>query len=297
MIFQNQDSSDDDFQPAEFERQVTIAVDATVLTIAGSDPSGGAGLQADLKAFQQLGCYGMSVVTLLTVQNTQEVAGIELMKPALVVQQLEAVLSDIPPRVVKTGALGSAEIISEIGQRLAGESLPLVVDPVLVSKHGHRLADDSSIEAYLESLMPMASVFTPNRYEAAMLLDRKLESLQECAQAAEDLRRMGPQHVLLKAGAEKGMQHHMYASANGVIGIELPTLESNNTHGAGCILSAVIAARLCRKIRGSISSEVVREAVHYALTATHQAIELGPELGQGIGPVESRILHYEESEA
>ncbi|MEM8734589.1 MAG: bifunctional hydroxymethylpyrimidine kinase/phosphomethylpyrimidine kinase [Planctomycetota bacterium] len=296
MVFQNHDT-DEASPSAEFGRQVTIAVDATVLTIAGSDPSGGAGLQVDLKSFQQLGCYGMSVVTLLTVQNTQEVGAIEFMEPSFVRRQLEAVLNDIPPRVIKTGAMGNADIISEVGEILREESRPLVVDPVLVSKHGHRLADDSAVDAYREALMPMANVFTPNRNEAAMLLGRDLNSLQDCAQAAEDLRGLGPSFVLLKAGTEDGMQHHMLASEDGVLGMELPTLQSNNTHGAGCMLSAVIAARLCRRLSGTLSTDVVSEAVHYAITSVHQAIELGPALGHGIGPVESRILHYEDSDS
>jgi hydroxymethylpyrimidine/phosphomethylpyrimidine kinase len=273
------------------EREVAIATNATVLTVAGSDPSGGAGLQADLKTFQQLGCYGMAVVTLLTVQNTQGVECVELVPVDLVAKQLDAVTSDIVPRVVKTGALGSADLIESVAKRLGELKLPVVVDPVLVSKHGHSLADDSAIEAYRDFLMPLTTVFTPNRFEAAALLGRELESKQDFAQAAADLLGMGPKFVLLKAGTIEGRQHHMLATEDGVQGIELPTLESNNTHGAGCVLSASIAGRLAIHLSDVVEPDVVHAAIRFSLSAVHNAIEFGPQLGHGVGPVETRVVH------
>ncbi len=140
---------------------------ATALTIAGSDPSGGAGLQADLKVFQQLGVYGMSVVTLLTVQNTQAVSRVEVMSTDLILQQLDAVMQDIPPKAIKIGALGNANVVQAVGERLAKLETPIVVDPVLVSKHGHPLASDDVVDAYRKFLFPIATVITPNRLEAA----------------------------------------------------------------------------------------------------------------------------------
>ncbi|MFK7735910.1 MAG: bifunctional hydroxymethylpyrimidine kinase/phosphomethylpyrimidine kinase [Pirellulaceae bacterium] len=273
------------------EREVTIATNATVLTIGGSDPSGGAGLQADLKTFQQLGCYGMAVVSLLTVQNTQGVDGIELVSADFVTKQLDAVTHDIVPRVIKTGALGSADLIEAVAVRLSELKLPVVVDPVLISKHGHSLADDSAIQAYRNLLMPLATLFTPNRFEAAALLGRELNSAQDFAQAAADLLSLGPSFVLLKAGTINGRQHHMFASEEGVQGIEMPTLESNNTHGAGCVLSAAISGCLAIRLSDVVEPAIVLEAVRFALSAVHNAIEFAPELGKGVGPVETRVVH------
>jgi hydroxymethylpyrimidine/phosphomethylpyrimidine kinase len=270
---------------------ITIATNATVLTIAGSDPSGGAGLQADLKTFQQLGCYGMSVVTLLTVQNTQGVDRVEVMPIDLIQQQLDAVLKDIPPRVIKTGALGSAKVIQAVAAKLREANLPLVVDPVLVSKHGHRLADDDSIEAYREELMPLANVFTPNRFEAEALLGDELTSLQDFADAAAKLQAMGPQFVLLKAGEIEGQRHHMLASnSDKVIGLAMEPLDSDDTHGAGCVLSAAIAGQLSLQMRDQIDAALMDNIIRFATAAVHHAIRYAPKLGSGLGPVESRVV-------
>lgn len=273
------------------QTSITIATDATILTIAGSDPSGGAGLQADLKTFQQLGCYGMSVVTLLTVQNTQGVGRVEVLPTELIDQQLEAVLSDIPPRVVKTGALGSAEVIRTVSEQLQARRLPLVVDPVLISKHGHRLADDECLDAYREQLMPLANVFTPNRFEAEALLERELNSLQDMADAAAALRSLGPQFVVLKAGEFDGQFHHMVAGdADQVTGLSLDALEQDDTHGAGCVFSAALASWLCLHLSGDLEPALVTQAVRFASAAVHHAIDFAPGLGNGLGPVETRVI-------
>ena len=160
---------------------------AVALTIAGSDPSGGAGLQADLKTFQQLGVYGMTAVTLITVQNTQSLQRIEVLSPEMVVAQLDAVLVDIPPRAIKTGALGNAAVVQAVGERLQGVDGPLVVDPVLVSKHGQLLAGDDVMEAYRKYLLPQALLVTPNRFEAERLTGLKLDSPQRVAEAIDCL--------------------------------------------------------------------------------------------------------------
>lgn len=273
------------------EFEVTIATDATVLTIAGSDPSGGAGLQADLKTFQQLGCYGMSVVTLLTVQNTEGVERVEVMPVELVEQQLDAVLGDIPPRAIKTGVLGTAEVIHAVASKLESAQIPIVVDPVLISKHGDRLADDASIAAYVDRLMPLATVFTPNKFEAEALLNRKLESLQDCANAAAELRSLGPDFVLLKAGEIDGSWHHMLASkGEKVIGLAMEPVDSKHTHGAGCVLSAAIAGQMALLLEGELTAELFDQIVRFATAAVHHGIEYAPELGSGIGPVETRII-------
>jgi hydroxymethylpyrimidine/phosphomethylpyrimidine kinase len=139
------------------------------LTIAGSDPSGGAGLQADLKTFHQHGVYGMSVVTLVTVQNTRQVSAVEVLDPRLVVEQIDAVIADIPPAAVKIGALGRADVIAAVAARVAGLRVPMVVDPVMVSKHGAALLADDAVDALCSELLPLATLVTPNLPEAARL--------------------------------------------------------------------------------------------------------------------------------
>ena len=273
--------------------EVELAVDSTALTIAGSDPSGGAGLQADLKAFQQLGVYGMSVVTLLTVQNTQGVSDVHVLDEDLVVQQLDAVLEDIPPLVIKTGAIGDASLIKVIADRLRDYSGELVVDPVLVSKHGHSLADASAVDAYREYLFPVATLVTPNRYEASALLERDgdFRDADEFAEAAEQLRMMGPVFALLKAGQVDGERLHFLASEKQVTSIACEDHATRHTHGAGCSLSATIAARLAITDPIQPLGERMTSAIQFGISAVSQAISIAPALGHGSGPIESRILH------
>jgi hydroxymethylpyrimidine/phosphomethylpyrimidine kinase len=231
-------------------RSITLARQATALTIAGSDPSGGAGLQADLKAFQQNGVYGMSVVTLLTVQNTFGVQRIEVMPVDLVVQQLDAVLSDIPPRAIKTGALGNPAVLRAVAERLSSAKQDnsfqgeLIVDPVLISKHGDRLAADSMIAAYREHLLPLATLITPNRFEAEALLGQKLSTTESFCRAAVELLEFGPECVLIKAGVVDGLRQHFLADKREVLSMGTEDRPGNHGHGAGCSLSATIAARL-----------------------------------------------------
>ena len=278
-------------QRTESGTEITIATNAVALTIAGSDPSGGAGLQADLKTFQQLGCYGMSVVTLLTVQNTEGVERVEVMPVELAAQQLAAVVGDIAPRAIKTGALGSADMISNMAAQLGDISVPLVVDPVLVSKHGDSLADDACIEAYRDELIPRATVFTPNRFEAEAILDRKCVSLQEYANAAAELQALGPEVVVLKAGEFEGERHHMVAFGGGeVLGMSTSHVDGKNSHGAGCVLSAIITGYLAIKMKEELDRELLDEAIRFAVSYTHNAVLYSPGLGSGVAPVETRII-------
>lgn len=268
--------------------QVTIAPNATALTIAGSDPSGGAGLQVDLKAFQQNGVYGMSAVTLLTVQNTVGVRRVETLPPDLILEQLDAVLGDIAPQAIKTGALGSAENIVAISQRLADYGAPLIVDPVLVSKHGDSLADDSCVDAYRQALFPLATLITPNRFEAERLLGKSLEGADDdtLLHAAAELCQWESKHALLKAGRVGDERSHFFVAGDQVTRFSVPHLNSKQTHGAGCALSAVITARMALDPKQDL-----REATQFAIAAVHHAIEFAPELGSGCGPVEPRVLH------
>jgi hydroxymethylpyrimidine/phosphomethylpyrimidine kinase len=265
---------------------VSIFVDATALTIGGSDPSGGAGLQADLKTFQQLGVYGMSAVTLLTVQNTVGVNRVEIMDPELVAEQIDAVMSDIPPRVVKTGALGNAAVAEIVGNRLATIDVPIVVDPVLVSKHGDPLADDDVVDAYRKFILPHATVVTPNRFEAQKITNEDLETEASLVRALEQFHELGVANVLLKNGAKAENRSHWFGSESDKSCEEwlLPNLPAENTHGSGCVLSALVAAAIAIEILP------VSDACRFATEHTIEAISIPCEYGSGISPVDVRGL-------
>jgi hydroxymethylpyrimidine/phosphomethylpyrimidine kinase len=247
------------------------------LTIAGSDPSGGAGLQADLKTFHQHGVYGMNVVTLLTAQSTQTVDHVALMTSELVARQLDTLLADLRPHAAKTGALGSPAIIEVVAARAVG--FPLVVDPVMISKHGHALLNPDGQRALRETLLPRAFLLTPNAHEAEALLQRPVRTLAHAREAALALTQLGPRHVLLKGGhldepdavdvlALDGALHEFHA----------PRIASPHTHGTGCTLSAAITAWLA-------SGTPLLEAVTHARGFISRAIATPPAVGQGIGPV------------
>ena len=270
-------------QPKQPEhRAIRLVPRATALTIAGSDPSGGAGLQADLKTFQQLNVYGMSVVTLITVQNTRGVSQVEVLQPALIGAQIDAVIADIPPRVIKVGALGTAEVVRLVSDRLRNASCPIVVDPVLVSKHGHALADDDVVEAYREHLLPLAWMATPNLHEAERLTGLQIDSELAESRAAYELQQLGIRHVLIKLGDRDGKSMHLLSGDEQEVEIGLPRLETNNTHGAGCVLSAAIAAAV------AVGRTDGRDAADFGIQCAYHAIHLNTALGQGIHPVEVR---------
>lgn len=251
-----------------------------VLTIAGSDPSGGAGIQADLKTFHQHGVYGAAVLTLLTVQNTVSVSRVETVAPDLVGQQLDAVLEDLDVRAAKTGALGSASVVEAVAARVGAMDAPVVVDPVMISKHGHALLDADAQAALRRSLLPHAFLLTPNRPEAEALSGRAIEGRADAIDAARALLDLGPHAVLLKGGHFEGPEAGDVLVGAGVCEvIGGPRIDTPHTHGTGCTLSAAIAARLGR---GDALLPAVRGAKRY-LTA---ALRGGWQVGQGIGPVD-----------
>lgn len=278
------DSDDDDAEEAFETDEQYLFTDAVALTIAGSDPSGGAGVQADLKTFQQVGAYGMSVVTLLTVQNTRQVTRIETLAPELIAAQFDAVMEDIPPRAIKTGALGNGEIIRLIASKLSEVDCPVVVDPVLISKHGHPLASDDAIEAFKEHLLPQAFLLTPNRYEAELLTGVTLDSMERADEAAYRLEQMGAQHVLIKCGNQDGAAQHLLSLEENNAALGLPFLDADNTHGTGCILSAAITAKL------AAGETDLEDAVLFGIRCAYQAISFNSELGTGIHPAEIRAI-------
>lgn len=281
------------------DRKVEIAPHAIALTIAGSDPSGGAGLQADLKAFQQNGVYGMSAVTLITVQNTLGVGKVEVLTPELVGEQIDAVLSDIPPRAIKTGALGNAAVIACVAEKLrklreqtGPDGCLFVVDPVMVSKHGDALVDDEAVSAYRDQLLPLADLLTPNRFETERLLGRDMGStVEDLLAATQDLQDFGPTAVLVKAGEFDGQQMHVFTEPEQLVTLMVDRHPTTHTHGAGCSLSAVIAARLALSSPKDDESVRMREAVDFAIAAVNHAVHFAPKYGNGCGPIEARLLH------
>jgi hydroxymethylpyrimidine/phosphomethylpyrimidine kinase len=248
------------------------------LTIAGSDPSGGAGMQADLKTFHQHGVYGAGVVTLLTVQNTRGVYRVQALAPDLVAEQLAAVLDDVPPHAAKTGALGSAAVVEAVAERLARTGFPLVVDPVMVSKHGAPLMDEDAQRALVERLLPRATLLTPNAPEAAALWGREVRTLAQAREAARAIAALGPRAVLVKGGHLEGDPVDVLFAEGNLLEIPSERVQTTQTHGTGCTYSAAITARLA-------GGESVAEAVRAAKRWLTEALRTAPGIGAGIGPV------------
>ena len=256
----------------------TGAMTPIALTIAGSDPSGGAGLQADLKTFHQHRVYGASVVTLLTVQNTTEVSRVEVMDPELVLEQLAAVTGDLAVGAAKTGALGSAHVVRAVAQAAAAFGFPLVVDPVMISKHGAALLDEDAQTA-LEPLLAQATLITPNAPEAAALTGQPVDTLAQARAAAEALAERGCS-VLLNGGHLSEHDAVDLLLHEGVLH-ELPAkrIDTPHTHGTGCTYAAAITARLAR-------GDSLVDAVTGAKAWLTRAIANAPGIGHGQGPVD-----------
>lgn len=248
------------------------------LTIAGSDPSGGAGIQADLKTFHQFGVYGEAVIALLTVQNSVRMSRVEVLPPDLVLEQLAAVLEDMPPAAAKTGALGSAEVVEAVARAAAGFTFPLVVDPVMIGKHGHPLLTEAATRIVREQLVPLAALLTPNIPEAEALSGIAIHSRDDMRRAARRLHEMGARAVLIKGGHQPGDATDLLSDAAGFREFSAPRLETRHTHGTGCTYSAAIAAGLARGLS-------LRDAVAKAKQFIHEAIRTSPQLGHGSGPV------------
>jgi hydroxymethylpyrimidine/phosphomethylpyrimidine kinase len=243
------------------------------LTIAGSDPSGGAGIQADLKTFHQFRVYGEAVITLLTVQNTRHVLRVEVMDPALVLQQIEAVVSDIPPAAVKTGALGNAQVVSAVASWARGSARPLIVDPVMFSKHGAPLLSPEAQQVLKKELIPHATLVTPNLPEAQALTGQT-----DPQNAARHLLQLGCRAVLIKAGHAEGEPIDLFYDDAGPLTLPGRRIQTPHTHGTGCTLSAAITALLA-------AGTPLRQAVQQAKSYIQNAIATAPGLGHGHGPL------------
>jgi hydroxymethylpyrimidine/phosphomethylpyrimidine kinase len=248
------------------------------LTIAGSDPSGGAGIQADLKTFHQRGVYGTSVLTLLTVQNTLSVSGIETVSPEMVARQMDAVLEDIPPAAAKTGALGNRHIVQLIAEKAKHFRFPLIVDPVMISKHGLPLMTEDARSLLALQLLPRAFLVTPNLHEAEELAKMPVRDLDSMERAAVAIAAMGAKAVLIKGGHLQGDAVDLLYRDGNVRLFSSPRMDTRNTHGTGCTYSACITAEIAK-------GKVLEEAVDIAKRYISKAIETNPGLGRGAGPV------------
>jgi len=252
------------------------------LTIAGSDSGGGAGIQADLKTFSALGVFGMTAITAVTVQNTLGVSSYEELSPATVAAQVAAVATDIGIDAAKTGMLASAAIVEAVADAIEEHRVsPLVVDPVFRSKHGHALLADDAVDSMSKRILPLATLVTPNLPEAEGLTGEAVRSRDDMRKAGEAILALGPGAVLVKGGHLDGesTSPDLLTDGSAEHWIEAERIDTVNTHGTGCTLSAAIAAHLAL---GADLLEAVRSAKGFVTNAIRHALALGG----GIGPVD-----------
>ncbi len=256
-----------------------ILTPTRVLSVAGSDSGGGAGIQADLKTMLALGVHGMSVVCAVTAQNSVGVQGSWELPPSAVRAQLDSVLCDIGVQAVKTGMLGSAGIVAAVADGLADVAAPLVVDPVAVSKHGDRLLAPDAVANVRERLLPLATLVTPNLPEAWLLTGLRADDEASMAAAAAAIHALGPRWVLVKGGHLPGEPVDLLFDGESVRRFTAPRVPAGHTHGTGCTLASAIA---CYLARGADVPGAVAQAKEYVTGA----IRAGFPLGRGIGPVD-----------
>lgn len=257
-----------------------------MLSIAGSDPSGGAGIQADLKTATALGVYGATVITAVTVQNTMGVTAIHPIPTDFIAGQYRCVLDDLNVAAVKIGMLGSAEVVEMVAKGLRERPVPVVVlDPVMVATSGDRLIPEDAVAAMRELLLPLATVVTPNVPEAEVLASRCISSSEELEAVGLELLAYGSEYVLVKGGHLAGVDCvDVLVSADGVTRLSAPRIETQHTHGTGCTLSSAIAAYV---VRGESVPAAVAAAKQYLTRAIIAGASL--QLGRGSGPVDHRV--------
>ena len=269
---------------------------ARVLSIAGSDSGGGAGIQADLKTFSALGCYGMTAITAITAQNTCGVTGIHGMPPDMLKAQIDAVVQDIGVDAVKIGMLHSPEVVRVVADAIRAYQLPhVVLDPVMVATSGDRLIAQETVGVLVSELFPLAEVITPNLDEAGWLLGRSLQDADALEAAAQDLRALGAQAVLLKGGHLSGdwvVDVLSMPGAPQAHKLQSPRIATHNGHGTGCTLSSAIAAHLAL---GLPLQQAVEQARSYILGAIAAGADVttgrghGP-LNHGYAPIAQRVF-------
>jgi len=259
----------------------------TALTIAGSDSSGGAGIQADLKTFAALGVFGCSAITAVTAQNTLGVSAVAQLDPSMVVAQIDTVLADLEIHATKVGMLASAAIVSAVADAIQRHRLSnVVVDPVMVSKSGARLLDQDAVDAMRTRLFPLSTIVTPNVFEAEALTGKPIANRQDQRAAAIALMDLGPRAVLVKGGHLDGPAVDVFHDGHQTIELEAERIDSPHTHGTGCTLSSAIAARLAL---GDDLPAAVRAAKAYVTRAIAQA----PGLGRGHGPLQHFVTRVD----
>jgi hydroxymethylpyrimidine/phosphomethylpyrimidine kinase len=262
------------------------------LTIATSDSGGGAGIQADIKAMEANGVFATSALAAITAQNTETVAQAHDLPTELVTAQIDAVAEDMDVRATKTGMLYTAEIIDAVAERLDAHDLqPLVVDPVMISKTGFKLLKDEAIAPMLETLIPRATLVTPNAHEAAHLTDVEIDSVDDLRRAGEALFERGPAAVLVKGGhlnaAEEAID--ILVTADGADSFATPRIDTPHTHGTGCTYASAIAANLAK---GHDLETAVERAKQYVTGAIRHALPLG----KGRGPT-NHFFHLDPETA
>ena len=253
----------------------------TMLTVAGSDSSGGAGIQADIKTATALGVFATSAITSITAQNTTGVQAIVDLDVSIVAQEIRSVLTDIPPDAVKIGMVSSPEIIKTIGEELAGYEGPVVLDPVMVATSGSPLLKAAAMESLKTILFPCATLLTPNIPEAELLTGMAIEKVADQEKAAKALRDAYGVSVLVKGGHGTGRAVDVFYDG-GIHHFEKPMLDNPNTHGTGCTLSSAIASYLAL---GLEEARAVEEAKNYV----YDAIADGLDLGRGRGPINHMV--------
>ena len=261
-----------------------------VLTIAGSDSCGGAGIQADIKTFSALGTYGMSVITAVTAQNTLGVTNVRELDQEIIRDQIDAIFTDINVDAVKIGMVSSSEIISTIGDALLKyKPENIVIDPVMVSKSGCHLLKPQARDALINVLLPLASVTTPNLYEAEVITGRKIKSLPDMEKAAVDIKQMGARSVVVKGGHLEGDAVDVFYDGERFHYLKNERIPTRHTHGTGCTFSSAIAAFLAKGF-------AVEEAVARAKEYITGAIAASFPLGSGVGPTHHFYLYYKEDQ-
>lgn len=256
-----------------------------VLSIAGSDSSGGAGIQADLKTFSALGVYGATAITAITAQNTQGVNAQLAIDPQMVYDQIVAVMEDLHPLFAKVGMLSNMEVVNAVAEALSRYRIPLILDPVIVSSTGHRLLSIDAQEVVKQRLLPLSTLVTPNIPEMEALTNHPVDTYEHKVEASKILFDYGAKAVLLKGGHEEGEQMSDMLFINSQSGVEATiftseTISTRNTHGTGCTLSSAIAAFMAR---GCGMVEAIAEAKRFITEAIRSGADI--DIGHGIGPV------------
>ncbi|MBY0065407.1 bifunctional hydroxymethylpyrimidine kinase/phosphomethylpyrimidine kinase [Empedobacter falsenii] len=260
----------------------TIQKAYSVLTIAGFDGSGGAGIQADTKTISAHGCYATNVLTALPVQNTQGVQNIYEIPAQAIREQIQSILEDIYPDAIKIGMVHSVELVHIISEELKNYNRPIVYDPVMVATSGHRLIKEETLEACIEKLFPLATLITPNLDEASILVNHKIDSAELMLSYGETILNLGCQNLLLKGGhlQQEKIISYLFQKEQPVQSYTSQKIETKNTHGSGCTLSSAIACNLALGVSLTQSVQLAQEYVEQAILGSKDLT-----IGKGNGPL------------